>query len=120
MSAATCEPEVEDGEDTDSSGGHGVKRSETPPRHAPRHNVILWNDDHHTHVYVMKMLQELCGHTREAAYKLTEEVHEKGKAVVYTNHLELAEFKRDQITAYGKDKTVAECKGSMTATVESC
>lgn len=118
MSSATCEPDIEDGEDTDNNSG--AKRSASPPRHARRHNVVLWNDEHHTFDYVVKMLQEICGHSTEAAFRLTEQVHEDGKTIVYTNHLELAELKKDQITAYGKDKAVAKCKGSMTATVESC
>ena len=122
MSTVHCEPDVEEGADqySDSSGGRNAKQAIAPPERAPRHNVILWNDEHHTFDYVMKMLQEVCGQSKEAAFRLTEQVHDEGKAIVYTNHLELAELKRDQITAYGKDAAVAKCKGSMTATVESC
>jgi ATP-dependent Clp protease adaptor protein ClpS len=123
MSSATVDPEVEDGEDTDETdnrGNGGAKQSKAPPQHARRHNVVLHNDEHHTYKYVTRMLQEVCGQTKEAAFQLTEEINEQGKAIVYTNHLELAELKKDQITSYGKDHEIPECKGSMTATLETC
>ncbi len=33
---------------------------------------------------------------------------------------ERAEFKRDQIHAFGKDDLIARCQGSMSAIIEPC
>lgn len=101
-------------------GTRVIDREEQQDVQAPkRHNVILWNDEFHTATYVVRMLQELFKHPPDTAFKLMEEVHEHGRAIVFTGMLEQAEFKRDQITAYGKDHAVAGCEGAMSATIES-
>jgi len=94
------------------------RRVKRKPKHMPRYNVVLWNDDEHTFEYVIFMMRDLFGHTKEQGRKIAVTVHLQGRAVVYTSHLELAELKRDQILAYGADKFVNDCKGSMGATVE--
>lgn len=89
-----------------------------PPK-TPRYNVILWDSDDHTFEYVEQMLLELFGHSPEQCHKLAEDVNANGKVVVFTTAKEHAEFKRDQILAYGKDANSSTCKGSMHATIES-
>ncbi len=93
-----------------------AKRRE--PRHQPRYSVILWNDDDHSYDYVVGMTMELFGYTREKGYQIAKAVDTEGRAVVITTTKEHAELKRDQIHAYGKDGSVAQCKGSMWATIE--
>jgi ATP-dependent Clp protease adaptor protein ClpS len=88
------------------------------PKRQPRYHVILWDDQHHTHAYVMVMLQKLFGHPLEKGFILAQEVDTKGKAVVLTTTREHAELKRDQIHAFGKDGMIASCKGSMSASIE--
>ncbi|HEV3340049.1 MAG TPA: ATP-dependent Clp protease adaptor ClpS [Pirellulales bacterium] len=88
------------------------------PRRQPRYNVVLWNDDDHTHAYVVTMLRELFGYPKEKGYHLAEEVDTRGQAKVLTTTKEHAELKRDQIHAYGKDHIVDGCQGSMWATIE--
>jgi ATP-dependent Clp protease adaptor protein ClpS len=90
-----------------------------PPRHTPRYHVILWNDDDHTHEYVIEMMQKLFGHSREKGFQIAEEVDKQGKAICFTTVLEVAELKRDQIHAYGPDKRSEKSKGSMSATIEA-
>ncbi len=107
--AATAEPVVSTVEKT--------KRRQKPKRQ-PRYNVILWNDDDHTHAYVMVMLLELFGHPLEKGFQLAEEVDTRGRAIVLTTTREHAELKRDQVHAYGKDHLVKACKGSMSCTIE--
>jgi ATP-dependent Clp protease adaptor protein ClpS len=91
---------------------------ERTERRVPRYNVILWNSDDHTFEYVERMLRELFGHTKEECHKLAETVDAEGRAVVLTTTKEHAELKRDQILAYGKDENMANCKGSLHATIE--
>lgn len=95
-----------------------AQRQDTRPKRQPRYSVILWNDDDHTYSYVIGMLMELFGHPMEKGYELAKEVDTQGRAVVLTTTLEHAELKRDQIHAYGRDVTLAGCKGSMSATIE--
>ncbi len=95
----------------------GVAEREKP-RHQPRYSVILWNDDDHTYNYVVGMMMELFGYTREKGYQIAKAVDTEGRAAVITTTKEHAELKRDQIHAYGKDGSVAQCKGSMWATIE--
>jgi len=85
---------------------------------SPEWTVILWNDDYHTYEYVVRMLAETCGHSREEAFQLAKLVDETGKAAVYRSHFEKAEWKKDQITSYGADDRVLGCQGSMDATLE--
>lgn len=88
------------------------------PKRQPPYHVILWNDEAHTHLYVVLMLQRLFGHPPEKGYQLAVEVDTRGKAIVLTTTREHAELKRDQIHAFGKDDIVDECSGSMRASIE--
>jgi ATP-dependent Clp protease adaptor protein ClpS len=94
-------------------------RADERPTPQPRYNVILWNDNDHTYVYVIKMLSVLFGHTYERGYRIAQEVDKQGRAIVLTTTKEHAELKRDQIHAYGKDQLLDSCKGSMSATIEA-
>ncbi len=89
------------------------------PKHQPRYNVILHNDDDHTYEYVIAMLQELFGYPAEKGFQMAEAVDTQGRVIVLTTTREHAELKRDQIHAYGKDAAIKNCKGSMWATIEA-
>ncbi len=90
----------------------------TQPRRQPRYHVVLWNDNDHTFAYVITMLADIFGHPRERGAQMAKEVDSQGRVIVLTTTREHAELKRDQIHAYGKDVSVDECKGSMSATIE--
>jgi ATP-dependent Clp protease adaptor protein ClpS len=89
-----------------------------PPKQMPPFHVVLLNDDDHSYEYVIKMLKSIFGHNDQEGFRLADEVDKQGRAIVFTTHKELAELKRDQIHAFGKDETVATCQGSMSAIVE--
>jgi ATP-dependent Clp protease adaptor protein ClpS len=92
--------------------------SEPKPKKLPPWNVVLLNDDDHSYQYVIEMLRALFGHPEEKGYQLAKEVDKTGRVIVLTTHREKAELKRDQIHAYGADKRIAKCKGSMSAIIE--
>ena len=94
------------------------KREKRKPKKQPRYNVILWNDDDHSYAYVITMLLELFAHPVEKGYQMAQEVDTQGRVIVLTTTMEHAELKRDQIHAYGKDSLIANCQGSMSATIE--
>ena len=78
---------------------------ETKGKHKnqPQYVVVVENDDKHTFVYVIEVLQKVCGHKLEEAERLASEVHHTGRAVVWQGSFEVAELKRDQIRGYGPD-----------------
>ena len=94
-------------------------KTEKKPREVPRYHVILWDSDAHSYEYVERMLREIFGHTQEQCHKMAETVDTQGKVIVFTTTQELAELKRDQILAYGKDDTIKGCTGSMHSTIEA-
>lgn len=84
----------------------------------PPYAVILWDSPHHSYEYVVVMLVKLFQMEPATAFDRAVEVDKQGKSVVYTGALEYAEFKRDQIHAFGPDPAIPACKGSMSATIE--
>jgi ATP-dependent Clp protease adaptor protein ClpS len=115
--AMVAEPRIHDSQIQDS---HPTERAERNPRQRqPRYQVVLWNDDDHTYDYVIAMLHSLFGYPSERGYQLAQEVDRAGRAIVLTTTLEHAELKRDQIHAYGKDREIEGCNGSMWATIEA-
>lgn len=81
-------------------------------------NVVLLDDQDHTYDYVIRLAQELFGHTKEKALRVAEAVDSDGRAVLMTTHKELAELKREQVHAFGRDPLMATSKGSMGAIIE--
>ena len=84
----------------------------------PPYHVVLLDDQDHTYEYVIEMLGKIFGHGREKAFQMAQEVDATGRCNVYTGSLEQAEFKRDQVHAYGADWRIPRCAGSMSAIVE--
>lgn len=84
----------------------------------PPYNLILLNDDDHTYEYVIHMLQKLFGYPPAKGYQMACEVDSTGRVIVLTTTLERAEFKQEQIHAFGPDKRLPRCKGSMSAIIE--
>jgi ATP-dependent Clp protease adaptor protein ClpS len=84
----------------------------------PPYNVVLLDDDDHTIDYVVEMLRKLFAHPVERSMQMVKEIDESGRVIVFTTHKELAELKRDQILAYGRDTRISACRGSMTAIIE--
>ncbi|TWT44828.1 ATP-dependent Clp protease adaptor [Phycisphaerae bacterium RAS1] len=88
------------------------------PRTAPLWHVVLLDDNDHTYDYVIEMLCKLFQHDHASAYRMACEVDRAGRVIVATLVLEQAEFKRDQILAYGPDWRIEKSRGSMRAVIE--
>lgn len=84
----------------------------------PAYNVVLLDDDDHTYDYVIEMLQKLFVFSLEQAYQHAVEVDTQGRTILLTCALPEAEFARDQVHAYGPDRRMPQCKGSMSAVIE--
>ncbi len=96
------------------------KSAPPKPKLQPRYNVILWDDQHHTVDYVVRMMKELFRMSEQQGFKIAEEVDTSGRAICLTTTKEHAELKRDQIHAYGSDShsVHGRSKGSMWASIE--
>ena len=79
---------------------------------------VRGGDDDHSFEYVVGMLQQLFGHPRPKGLQMAWEVHTQGRVIVDTTTKERAELKRDQIHAFGPDKGIPRCKGSLSAEIE--
>jgi ATP-dependent Clp protease adaptor protein ClpS len=79
---------------------------------------VLLDDNAHTYDYVIEMLGRLFGYEKVKAFNLACEVDYVGRAIVLTTTKEHAEFKRDQIHAFGPDHRMEHCEGSMSAIIE--
>lgn len=88
-------------------------RSERQPPYA----VILHNDDVNGFGFVVNVLRKVFGYTLEKSVELTTEAHEKGRSVVWSGALELAELKADQIHSCGGDPQ-AKASKPLGVTVE--
>jgi ATP-dependent Clp protease adaptor protein ClpS len=84
-------------------------------RRTPLWHVVLLDDNDHTYDYVIEMLGDLFHHPVERAYQMACEVDGSGSVVVDTTVFERAEFKRDQVQAYGCDWRLDYSRGSMRA-----
>lgn len=94
------------------------QRQGTKPKRQPPYHVILWDDTDHSFDYVIMMMKRLFRMPIEKGFQVAKEVDSSGRAICMTTTLELAELKRDQIHAFGKDELLPRCKGSMSATIE--
>ncbi len=107
--------------DSNSAVADPVVRESKPkpvPKRPRQYNVVLWDDPVHTYDYVIEMMQKLFHHSSIQALKIAEEVDKSGRAICYTTNKEVAEFKRDQIQAYGSDPHSSSPNGSMSASIE--
>ena len=94
------------------------EKQDKKPKRQPPYHVILWDDDDHSYEYVILMMRQLFGLSFEKGYMVAKSVDGDGRAICLTTTKEHAELKRDQIHAFGKDRLIERCKGSMSATIE--
>ncbi len=100
---------------TDKQNSPSVRKQ---PTKLPLFNVVLINDDDHTHEYVVEMLQSIFAYPVEMGFQMADEVDRSGRVIVFTAHKEHAELKKEFIDTFGVDPRVEECRGSMTAVLE--
>ncbi len=78
-------------------------RSETA--HAPRWKVILHDDPITTFEFVVQMLREVFRKAHPEAWRITQEAHSSGAALVEVTHFEEAEFR------CGQARSLARARG---------
>ena len=66
------------------------EKTRTKTKRQPPYHVILWDDQDHSHAYVIVMLQQLFGYPPTKGFQLADEVDRRGRAIVATTTLERA------------------------------
>ena len=89
-----------------------------PPKRLPPYHVVLLNDNDHTYDYVIEMLGTIFGYNPTKGFLMADQLNPHGRVIVLTTHKEHAELKRDQIHAFGRDRRLERCQGSMSAVIE--
>ena len=84
----------------------------------PRYHVILWDDNDHIFFLMIRRPPRSTLFPYTTLFRMAKEVDTAGRTVCLTTTLEHAELKRDQIHAYGKDRLILSCQGSMSCTLE--
>ena len=82
-------------------------------------HLILLDDDSHTYQYVIHMLGDLFGYSREKAFGIASVVDSQGQAILMTAAKDECLLKQEQIHAYGPDPLMELSVGSMSAVIES-
>jgi len=103
QTAAATEPDVIVRPKGPESKRRSKEQEKTRPKTQPPYAVIVENDDVHSWMYVIEVLQKVFGYDEQKAYLLTAQVHFTGQSIVWSGALELAELKRDQIRGFGPD-----------------
>jgi ATP-dependent Clp protease adaptor protein ClpS len=91
---------------------------ETDQRQEPPYHLILLDDDDHTYEYVIRMMRQLFGYSKDKAFAIACVVDAQGKAIVMTGPRSEAESKQHQIHSFGADPAMPHSAGSMSATLE--
>lgn len=76
---------------------------ETKTKQQPPYAVVVINDNDHTFDYVIITFQKVFGYEINKCIELAETIHKKGRAIVWSGSLEVAELKREQIISAGPD-----------------
>lgn len=90
-------------------------RDEACSRSIPPYNVVLENDDYHSHTFVVSVLCKALGHSIDRAYQLMLQAHQTGRAIVWTAPKEVAELKAEQIGTFRE-----EPHGPLGCSIEPC
>lgn len=72
-------------------------------RKLPIYKLILHNDDYNTFGFVIRILVQVIPCTTMKATWLALQAHYKGRTIIWSGNLEVAELKADQIKTFGAD-----------------
>ena len=82
------------------------------------YHLVLLDDDHHTYAYVIEMLGDIFGYSREKAFALARMVDGEGRVILETASLERVTQHQQQVHSYGPDHRLPQSVGSMSAIIE--
>ena len=92
------------GKGKEHSGDHGLSVLESRPKlkRPPMYKVVLHNDDYTPMEFVVLLLEQIFGMSREKATQVMLHVHTRGKGVCGVFTKEIAETKVAQVNDYSR------------------
>lgn len=72
-------------------------------KNAPHYAVTILNDDDHTVAYMCSVIEKVFQTSSLEAFLLAMQVHEYGRARVWSGPKELADLKAEQVRTFGND-----------------
>jgi len=81
-------------------------------------HLILLDDDSHTYAYVIAMLTNIFGYSREKGFAIASTVDSQGQAIVMTAEKEKCLEVQKHIHNFGPDPLMETSTGSMSAIIE--
>jgi ATP-dependent Clp protease adaptor protein ClpS len=94
-------------------------REETRTKRQPPYAVVLHNDDLNGFPFVIGVLRKVFHYGFPKAYWLTLKVHFRGRGVIWSGTLEVAELKAEQVRACGPDPAGKRGAQPLAVTVEA-
>ena len=82
------------------------------------YHLVLLDDDDHTYAYVIEMLGDIFGYSREKAFAMARMVDGEGRVIVETAGIEQVTDHQQRIHSYGPDHRLPQSVGSMSAIIE--
>jgi len=76
---------------------YSVEKPRTETSEPPMYHVVLLNDDYTSMEFVVKVIQQVFGHSAVQASRLMMEVHTKGRAVAGTFIRDIARTKAETV-----------------------
>ena len=85
---------------------------------AKRFHLFLHDSDDHSYDYVIELLGDIFGYSREKAFAIASMIDGNGRGIVETADYETVRGHQEQIHGYGPDPRIPHCKGPLSATIE--
>lgn len=101
MSSPKTPPENED--DRGRGAALAVAPAKPKLQQPPQFKVVMLNDDFTPMEFVVQVLQQFFGHSREKAVQIMLAVHQQGKATAGIYPAEIAETKTAQANAFARN-----------------
>lgn len=78
-------------------------RRRTQAKRQPPYCVVLHNDDCNSFEFVVGVIRKVFHYGEPKAFRLTLAAHERGRSILWSGSLEVAELKADQLRSCGAD-----------------
>lgn len=83
-----------------------------------RYHLFLHDSDDHSYDYVIELLGDVFGYSREKAFAIASMIDGQGRGIVETADYATVKKHQDQIHGWGPDPRIPHCRGSLSATIE--
>jgi ATP-dependent Clp protease adaptor protein ClpS len=91
---------------------------ETITQQMPPYHVLIENDDFHSFMFVVAVVQQVFAYPIDRTVELVTHAHQHGEAIVWTGSKEVAELKLEQITTFSEQRDDGKNLGPLSCRLE--